>query len=201
MTEGYAEQLLTTLKRAASVLKATGVSFALAGSYAAYAHGGHTSEHDVDFLIKHEDLERITTALSEAGFRIEQPPEDWLIKAFDADNQLVDLIYRPIEIPVTDETLADASVMNVGPISIPVLSATQLMVHKLLTFDQHHCDFARGLPLARSLREKIDWGRVQEDTEKSPYAAAFLVLVEKLGLAPAAELQGGAHSEHQHAAR
>ncbi|WP_117211923.1 nucleotidyltransferase [Allorhizocola rhizosphaerae] len=190
MTEGYAEQLLLTLKRAASVLKAKGVPFALAGSYAAWAHGGHTSEHDVDFLIKHEDLEEITTALGEAGFRIEQPPEDWLIKAYDGE-QLVDLIYRPIEIPVTDQTLADASVMNVGPISIPVLSATQLMVHKLLTFDQHNCDFARGLPLARSLREKIDWGRVQQDTEKSPYAAAFLVLVEKLGLAPAEQLRGG----------
>jgi Uncharacterised nucleotidyltransferase len=184
MTEGYAEQLLITLKRAASVLKATGVPFALAGSYAAYAHGGASSDHDVDFLIKHEDLDTITSALSDAGFRIEQPPEDWLIKAYDG-NQLVDLIYRPIEIPVTDETLADSAVLNVGPISIPVLSATQLMVHKLLTFNQHSCDFSRGLPLARSLREKIEWDRVRKDTANSPFAAAFLLLVERLGLAPA----------------
>lgn len=189
MTAAYADQLLTTLKRAASVLKASGIPFALAGSFAAYAHGGASSDHDVDFLIKHEDVEQILSALGEAGFRIEHPPEDWLVKAYDGD-QLVDLIYRPIEIPVTDETLSDASVMNVGPISIPVLSATQLMVHKLLTFDQHHCDFARALPLARSLREKIDWRQVQRDTAGSPYAAAFLLLVEKLGLAPATVNQG-----------
>lgn len=181
MTEGYADALLLTLKRAASVLKAAGVPFALAGSYAAYAHGGHTSEHDVDFLIKHEDMEQILSALTEAGFRTEHPPEDWLVKAYDGD-VLVDLIYRPIEIPVTDETLRDATVMNVGPISIPVLSATQLMVHKLLTFDQHHCDLSRALPLARSLREKIDWARVAKETEDSPYAAAFLLLVDRLGL-------------------
>lgn len=182
MTEGYADQLLLTLKRAASVLKSTGVQFALAGSFAAYAHGGASSDHDVDFLIKHEDMEPILEALSDNGFRIEYPPEDWLVKAYDGD-VLVDLIYRPIEIPVTDETLSDASVTNVGPISIPVLSATQLMVHKLLTLDQHHCDFARALPLARSLREKIDWDRVRKETADSPYAAAFLVLVERLGLA------------------
>jgi len=191
MTEGYAEQLLLTLKRAASVLKATGVPFALAGSFAVYAHGGNSSEHDVDFLVKHEDVEQILAALSDAGFRVEHPPEDWLVKAYDGQ-QLVDLIYRPIEIPVTDETLADATVMNVGPISIPVLSATQLMVHKLLTFDQHYCDFARALPLARSLREKIEWDKVREDTSQSPYAAAFLLLVEKLGLAPATVMQGSA---------
>lgn len=182
MTEGYADRLLLSLKRAAAVLKGTGLPFALAGSYAAYAHGGASSDHDVDFLIKHEDMERILGALSDNGFRIEHPPEDWLVKAYDGD-VLIDLIYRPIEIPVTDETLSDASVMNVGPISIPVLSATQLMVHKLLTFDLHNCDFARGLPLARSLREKIDWDRVRKETADSPYAAAFLVLVERLGLA------------------
>lgn len=189
MTEGYADQLLVTLKRAASVLKATDVPFALAGSFAAYAHGGASSDHDVDFLIKHEDLDKALEALSGAGFRVEHPPEDWLVKAYDGD-QLVDLIYRPIEIPVTDETLADASVMNVGPISIPVLSATQLMVHKLLTFDQHNCDLARALPLARSLREQIDWIRVRDDTAGSPYSAAFLLLVERLGLAPATVAEG-----------
>lgn len=184
MTDAYHEQLFLTLKRVVSVLKTTGVPFALAGSYAVFAHGGNSSDHDVDFLIKHEDLGRISEALTEAGFRVEHPPEDWLIKAYDGE-QLVDLIYRPIEIPVTDETLADAAMMSVGPINIPVLSATQLMIHKLLTFEQHFCDFSRALPMARSLREKIDWDKVRRETISSPYAEAFLLLVERLGLAPA----------------
>jgi hypothetical protein len=58
------------------------------------------------------------------------------------------------------------------------------MVHKLLTMTQHRCDFAPALQLARSLREKIDWKRLQKETEPSPYAAAFLVLAERLELAP-----------------
>ena len=183
MKQAYADELLLTLKRAGSVLKSTGVPFALAGSFAAYAHGGGSSDHDVDFLVRHQDLETIVSAFTDAGFRIEHPPEDWLVKAYDG-GQLVDLIYRPIEIPVTDETLEQASMMSVGPLTLPVLSATQLMVHKLLTYDQHVCDFAPGLQMARSLREKINWIQVRQDTKSSPYAAAFLVLVHELGLAP-----------------
>lgn len=183
MKQSYGDELLQTLKRATSVLKQTGAPFALAGSFAAYAHGGASGEKDVDFLIRHQDLEKIVTALSDAGFRIENPPEDWLVRAYDGD-ELVDLIYRPIEIPVTDETLQQATVMSVGPISLPVLSTTQLMVHRLLTYDQHYCDFAAGLQMARSLREKINWVQVREDTETSPYAEAFLLLVHRLGLAP-----------------
>jgi hypothetical protein len=58
------------------------------------------------------------------------------------------------------------------------------MVHKLLSFSQHYCDFARGLPLARSLREQIDWDRVRAETAHSPYAEAFLVLLDRLDVVP-----------------
>jgi hypothetical protein len=133
----------------------------------------------VDFLIRIQDVDRALTALVEAGFTAERPPEDWLVKVYD-DGRLVDLIHRPVEKEVTDETLADTVVRPVGAIHLPVVSATALMVHKLLTFSQHYCDFARGLPLARSLREQIDWSRVRAETAHSPYAEAFLVLLERL---------------------
>jgi hypothetical protein len=173
------EGLLITLKRVSAVLKQADLPFALAGGFAAYAHGGTSSDHDVDFLIRKEDVDRALTALVEAGFTAERPPEDWLVKVYD-DGRLVDLIHRPVEKEVTDETLADTVVRPVGAIHLPVVSATALMVHKLLTFSQHYCDFARGLPLARSLREQIDWGRVRAETAHSPYAEAFLVLLERL---------------------
>jgi hypothetical protein len=35
------------------------------------------------------------------------------------------------------------------------------------------------------LREQIDWGFVRQQTASSPFAAAFLTLVEALGIAPA----------------
>jgi hypothetical protein len=173
------EGLVTTLKRVASVLKQAEVPFALGGSFAVYAHGGHSSDHDVDFLIREQDKERALAELSAVGFEVEQPPEDWLVKVFD-EGRMVDLIYRPVESPVTDATLRDVVMRPVEAINMPVLSATQLMIHKLLSYTQHYCDFATGLPVARSLREQIDWDRVREETAKSPYAEAFLILLDRL---------------------
>jgi hypothetical protein len=173
------EGLSTTLKRVASVLKQAEIPFALGGSFAVYAHGGHSSDHDVDFLIREQDKERALQELAAVGFEVEQPPEDWLVKVFD-EGRMVDLIYRPVESQVTDATLADTVIRPVEAIAMPVLSATQLMVHKLLSYTQHYCDFATGLPVARSLREQIDWERVRRETAQSPYAEAFLVLLDRL---------------------
>ncbi|HZN17285.1 MAG TPA: nucleotidyltransferase [Micromonosporaceae bacterium] len=185
MTNRMDDGLLVTLKRVSSVLKQAGIPFALAGGFAAYAHGGTSSDHDVDFLIQEQDADRALEALAEAGFTTERPPEDWLVKVYD-DGRLVDLIHRPVERPVTEETLADTVMRPVNAVYLPVVSATLLMVHKLLTFSQHYCDFAKGLPLARSLREQIDWVRVRQETAHSPYAEAFLVLLDRLGVVPLA---------------
>jgi hypothetical protein len=171
--------LVNTLKRVAAIFKQADVPFALGGSFAVYAHGGYSSDHDVDFMIREQDVERALEELTAAGFTSERPPEDWLVKVYD-DGRMVDLIFRPVESPVTDETLADSVVRPVDAIQMPCISATQLMVHKLLSFSQHYCDFARGLPVARSLREQIDWARVREETAESPYAEAFLVLLDRL---------------------
>jgi hypothetical protein len=177
------EGLATTLKRVASTLKAADIPFALGGSFAVYAHGGHSSDHDVDFLLREQDKDQALAELSKAGFRTEQPPEDWLVKVYDED-RMVDLIYRPVESPVTDETLQDTVQISVEAIFMPVLSATQLMIHKLLSYSQHYCNFATGLPVARSLREQIDWPRVRRETIQSPYAEAFLVLLDRLDVVP-----------------
>ena len=177
------EGLATTLKRVAAALKAADIPFALGGSFAVYAHGGHSSDHDVDFLIRERDKEQALAELAKVGFRTEEPPEDWLVKVYD-EGRMVDLIFRPVESPVTDETLRDTTVISVEAISMPVISATRLMVHKLLSYSQHYCDFATGLPLARSLREQIDWARVWRETAKSPYAEAFLILLDRLDVVP-----------------
>ena len=181
------EGLLHTLKRVASVLKQEQIPFALGGSFAVYAHGGHSSDHDVDFLLRAEDVEAALAALVAVGFTAERPPEDWLVKVYD-EGRMVDLIHRPVETPVTDATFLDTVVRPVDAIQMPVLSASQLMVHKLLSYSQHYCDFARGLPLARSLREQIDWDRVRKETSHSPYAEAFLVLLERLEVIPGPEV-------------
>ena len=191
MSVGTDKDLITTLKRVAAVLKQAGIPFALAGGFAAYARGGTSSDHDVDFLLREQDVDKALHALSEVGFRTVRPPEDWLVKVYDED-LMVDLIFRPVDKPVTDETLADTDPISVSAILMPVISATVLMEHMLLTFGQHYCDFAKALPLARSLREQIDWARVHDATRESPYAQAFFVLLDKLDVVRLEESLKGA---------
>ena len=175
------QPLIATLKRVAYHLKQTGAPFCLAGSFAVYARGGASCDHDIDFLIKEEDAAIVLTALAEVGYRAEIPPEGWLVKVFEED-RLIDLIYAPVQRRVTDRTFAGTDVLAVNACHMPVLSATELMIHKVLTWSAHTCDFARGLPVARSLREQIDWPQVYRETRHSPYAYAFLVLIDQLGI-------------------
>ncbi|WP_432977917.1 nucleotidyltransferase family protein [Dactylosporangium sp. CA-233914] len=184
------QPLIATLKKAAFHLKEAGIPFCLAGSFAVYARGGESVDHDIDFLIKAEDADRVLTALCEIGFRGEVPPEGWLVKVWDATDHgdlLIDLIFCPVQRPVTDATLRDTDIIAVNACHMPVLSATELMIHKVLTWSAHYCDFARGLPVARSLREQIDWPRVYRETAHSPYAHAFLFLIDRLGVMSLAE--------------
>jgi Uncharacterised nucleotidyltransferase len=197
MPQRVDEGLVNTLKRVASTLKQAEIPFALGGSFAVYAHGGYSSDHDVDFLIREQDKERALEELGAVGFEAEQPPEDWLVKVYE-NGRMVDLIYRPVETPVTDATFEDTVIRPVEAIHMPVLSATQLMVHKLLSFTQHYCDFARGLPLARSLREQIDWSRVRRETAHSPYAEAFLILLDRLDVVPLDQQGEGADDGRAH---
>jgi hypothetical protein len=65
---------------------------------------------------------------------------------------------------------------------MPVLTATDTLVTKLLTLEEHYCDFSRLLPVARALREQVDWEHVAAAVEDNDYAAVFLVLLERLAI-------------------
>ena len=82
------------LKKSAAALRGADVPFLLGGSLASWARGGPETRHDLDLMIKPEDVERAVAALDEAGMRAEDPPEEWLVKAWDGDT-LVDLIHHP----------------------------------------------------------------------------------------------------------
>jgi hypothetical protein len=190
------QPLIASLKRVAYHLKQIGIPFCLAGSFAVYARGGASCDHDIDFLIKEEDASLILTALSHVGYRTEIPPEGWLVKVYD-DDRLIDLIHTPVQRPVTDTTFTAADVIAVNACHMPVLPATELMIHKMLTWSAHFCDFARGLPVARSLREQIDWPAVCRETAHSPYAYAFLSLVDRLGIVSLAEASGATNGDRR----
>jgi hypothetical protein len=46
-----------TLKKSAAALRAAGVPFLLGGSLASWARGGPETRHDLDLMIKREDVE------------------------------------------------------------------------------------------------------------------------------------------------
>ena len=96
--------------------------------------------------------------------------------------QPVDLIFRLSGRPVTEQTLADVEQLEVGSVQMPVLGATDLVATKLMTYREHYCDFATSLPMVRALREQVDWPAVRDRTASSPYAEAFLLLADRLGL-------------------
>ena len=133
-TEQVADaDLLETVKKAAVELKRAELRFALCGGWAVYARGGPRSEHDADFALNEQDVARALDVLEEAGFRRDQEaPEDWLAKVWDRGN-LVDLIFRLSGEPVTEDILARVDMLEVGSVQMPVLSATDLVVTKLLT--------------------------------------------------------------------
>ncbi|MGW0248512.1 hypothetical protein ACWDYH_17950 [Nocardia goodfellowii] len=183
----YAGPLLDTMKRVAGLLKAEELDFALAGSLAAYARGGWSEPHDVDFVVLESSLPALESTLRGAGLRVVRPPEDWLIKAFDDESGspgcMVDFLFRPAGIPVVGELIERAEPMLVESVMMPVLTATDLAVLKLLSLSEQHCDFGPLLRLSRPLREQIEWSTVRAATTHSPFARGFLALLEELNIA------------------
>jgi hypothetical protein len=179
------EELLPAMKAAAGALRDAGIPFALGGGLAAWARGGPQSDHDVDFLLTREDAERALGVLEAAGFRPDRPPEGWLYKAWHGD-VFVDLIFEPTGMPVTYEVIDRADEMQVHATPMKVAALEDVLVTKLLSINEQELDYSSVLEMARPIREQIDWENVRRRTADSPYAKAFITLVEELGVAPKA---------------
>ncbi|MEH3131264.1 MAG: hypothetical protein PGN27_15035 [Mycolicibacterium neoaurum] len=173
--------LRAAMRAAGSALKEQGPDFALAGSFALWAAGGPEPVHDVDFVVAEPDAEAATLTLDNAGFDIERPPEDWLFKAH-MDGALVDVLHRVNGEPVTAKLLDRAEPRDVLAIRMPVLPVTVVLTQKLRALNEHHCDFAALLPAVRAVREQVCWTELRDATAHNDFAAAFLVLADRLGL-------------------
>lgn len=167
-------------------LKQAQVPFALCGGYAAWARGAPEPEHDADFLVPADQAERAAKALSEAELQVVEPAEDWLFKVVEDEQTFVDVLWEVSGHPVDDGPVERATGLQVLGVEMPVLSATDVVVTKLLALDEHYCDFSKTLPVARSLREQVDWARVREVTGDNDFAVVFLILLDRLGIVPGA---------------
>ena len=181
VTETSQVDLREALKRVAVALKQSGLPFALIGGYAVWARGGPESAHDVDFLVAADDADAAADALADAGLDVQRPPEDWLFKVY-TDGAMVDIIFRHSGQPASRSVVEDAEEFEVLSVRMPVLSATELVVQKLSAMDEHMCDFAVVLPVARALREQVDWDQVRREVKANDFANAFLFLSERLGI-------------------
>jgi predicted nucleotidyltransferase len=177
------EALLEAMKRAAGVLRDAGIPFVLGGGLACWARGAPKTEHDVDFLVRPADAERAQTALAQAGMRAENPPEGWLLKAYD-DRVLIDLIFDPQGGPVDEGVFERAEELEVHATRLQVAALEDVLVQKLLALSEQDPDYSSVLELARSLREQVDWDEVRARTESSPFAKGYFTLLDELEIVP-----------------
>ncbi len=67
---------------------------------------------------------------------------------------------------------------------MPVLSATDMLVSKLNALNEHHCNLASVIPVARALREQIDWPKLREEVAWNDFAVAASFLLDRLQVPP-----------------
>ncbi|HXE45782.1 MAG TPA: nucleotidyltransferase [Conexibacter sp.] len=183
--------LVEALRVAVPALHRAGVPFLLGGSMAVWAHGGPEPTNDLDLMLREQDTERALAALAAAGMRTEEhPPEEWLVKAWHRD-VLVDLIFGPRGLPIDDDALARGQELSLCALRVPVMPLEDVLTTKLLSLGEHQLDLAWLLQISRAVREQVDWDVVRRRTDGSPYAAAFMTLVERLGIVSPAGAAGG----------
>ncbi|MDP9385121.1 MAG: nucleotidyltransferase family protein [Actinomycetota bacterium] len=178
------EEFEATLKRSVAALRDDEIPFLLGGSLACWARGAPETRHDLDFMIREADAERALEALERVGMRRERPPEEWLVKAWDGEI-LVDLIHGPSGMDIDEDAFARGEELDVLSMRMPVMALEDVITTKLHAMTEHSIRYERLLPIARALREQIDWDEVRRRTEGNPFAAAFFVLVEGLGIVSA----------------
>ncbi len=175
--------LIETMKVTVAVLRDAEVQFMLGGSMATWARGGPEPDNDLDLMVKPDHAEAALGALVGVGMRVERPPEEWLFKAWH-EEVLIDLIFYPSGLELTDDVFARAETIQVMAIGTPVMALEDVLVTMLYALDEHALDYSRLLAITRALREQIDWTALARRASGSPYAKAFIALVRELGIAP-----------------
>jgi hypothetical protein len=148
--------------------------------------GGPKPFNDLDLMIRPADTQRALKELAAAGMRAERPPEEWLVKAWHGE-VLIDLIFNPAGLEITDDVLARADMLPVFAIETPVMALEDMLQTKLLALNERSLDYSALLGIVRSVREQIEWRALEARTSASPYARAFFALTKELGIAPSEE--------------
>src|SRR5919202_4704898 len=127
--------LAEALKRTAAALRHAEIPFMLAGSMACWVRGGpEPLTKDVDFCVRPSDADGALDALAATGMTTERPPEGWLYKAWDEDI-LIDLLFAPANVPVTDAVLERSDELSVLSVPMRIAAIDDVMATKLLALN------------------------------------------------------------------
>ena len=88
-----------------------------------------------------------------------------------------------------------ADTLSVMAIGTPVMALEDALITMLYALDEHALEYSRLLAITRALREQIDWPALRRRASGSPFARAFFMLVDELGIAPA---PAGSRSAERH---
>jgi hypothetical protein len=175
--------LIDSMKKAAGAFATVEIPVVLGGGLAAWARGGPVTDHDVDFFVREEHVDTALQALSGVGMRTERPSEGWLVKAWDGD-VLIDLIHHPAGLIVDNGMFERATQMDVMAQPLLVASAGDVLATKIVALSEQDPNIRPILEIARALREQVDWDFLRATVGETPFGAAVLTLVERLGIAP-----------------
>jgi len=116
------------LGEAIATVERAGVTYAVFGSIASFAYGRPDASGDIDLLLRPHEADRALDALAEAGYAVERTDPAWIYKAW-RDGVLVDLIFRTKgDIPLDDEILAHATLLEYSGRVIRVVSPEDALV-------------------------------------------------------------------------
>jgi hypothetical protein len=96
---------------------------------------------------------------------------------------MIDLIFAPNSRPERVPAILErATELEVYAITVPVMTATDVLESKLRTLKEHEANYDDVLEIARTCREQIEWEALRAHVDDSPYAKAFFTLADELGL-------------------
>ena len=81
--------------------------------------------------------------------------------------------------------------MDVMAQPLLVASASDILATRILALTEQDPNVRPVLEIARALREQVDWDFLRARVQDTPFGAAMLTLVERLGIVPADALVGG----------
>jgi hypothetical protein len=89
-----------------------------------------------------------------------------------------------------DDVIGRGEELSVLGMDMRVMALEDVMATKLMALTEHSLRYEGLLQIARALREQIDWHTVRARTAASPFARAFFVLLDDLGIVPEGSPRG-----------